>query len=74
MSDFKDQDWIQYRKLILSDLERHEELLEKILIQVNKTRTEVALLQLRAGLWGLAAGCLPVIMLLLMQYVKGTIN
>jgi len=64
-------DWESYKKLVMATQNRHEELLEGILIAINKLRTEVALLQLRAGLWGLAAGCLPVILLLLIQYAKG---
>lgn len=63
--------WAEYRKLVLKDLDRHEELLTEILRAVSRARTDIALLQLRAGIWGFAAGALPVILLLLMNYMKG---
>lgn len=70
MTDFNSNDWKEHRKLILADLQRHEEILERILAHINSLRTEVALLQLRASIWGLAAGCVPVILLLVIQYMK----
>lgn len=65
-------DWAEYSRLVLNELERHEEALEKLTQQLvdlaadvnskfGKTQTEIALLKLRSGLWGAAAGAIPAV-------------
>lgn len=37
--------------------------------QISNIKTEVALLQLKAGIWGAAAGAIPVALLLIAQFI-----
>ena len=49
-------DWTQYSKLVLSELERHGEKLEKMSEQLVLHGEELAQLKVKAGMWGALAG------------------
>jgi len=80
MTDFNDdQPWIQYRRLILTELERlgrqqetmsskldtirvefHARLQAIVETEIGQMRVEVAMLKVKAGVWGAIAGFIPV--------------
>jgi len=47
--------WIEYRRLVLAELERINEWLSKIEERTQTTRRDVAVLQVKCGMWGAAA-------------------
>ncbi|MAT12538.1 MAG: hypothetical protein CMM02_16205 [Rhodopirellula sp.] len=49
-------DWTQYSKLVLSELEKHGEKLEKMSEQLGRHGEELAQLKVKAGMWGAVAG------------------
>ncbi len=49
-------DWTQYSKLVLSELEKHGEKLEKMSEQLVRHGEELAQLKVKAGMWGAVAG------------------
>ena len=53
-------EWDQYQKLVLSELERHNSLLEKMDEKLAKVNTEIAMLKVKSGLWGMAGAAIPV--------------
>jgi hypothetical protein len=62
--------WTNYQKLVLAQLEQHQESLEKINDKLNQIRIEITELKVKAGVWGLIAGMIPVIIAMLLHKVK----
>ena len=52
----KEDSWLEYRRLVLSHLERHEEKLDAIEKHVSKLENRMGLLELRSSLFGAIAG------------------
>ncbi len=70
--------WAEYRKLVLSELERHEEILSDIRKEVQEVRKEVqaevqgirndlVTLKVKVAVMGAGAGAVPVIGYTLLQ-------
>jgi hypothetical protein len=68
----------QYQRLLLAELERHSEQMQALDTKVNEIRqkdladikVQIAMLQIKSGLWGAAAGMLPALLLLLTKYLS----
>ena len=54
-------DWTQYSKLVLSELEKHGEKLEKMSEQLVRHGEELAQLRVKAGIWGAVSGTIVAI-------------
>lgn len=52
-------DWFEYRKYIVSTLEKQSEELEAIRDQMVLLRIDLAMLKVRSGVWGAVAGSIP---------------
>tara|TARA_R110002094_G_scaffold104568_1_gene103886 strand:+ start:753 stop:992 length:240 start_codon:yes stop_codon:yes gene_type:complete len=72
--------WDEYRRLILSELERLDEAvkdsnksdaaaLNKLLLDVIKLREEVVALKVKAGVWGILGGVITTIGAILLKFV-----
>lgn len=55
-----DNGWDEYRKFVLSKLDDHDGLLRDIHKLQRGALIQLASLKVRASLWGLAAGSVPV--------------
>tara|TARA_R110000744_G_scaffold9052_7_gene29474 strand:+ start:5599 stop:5820 length:222 start_codon:yes stop_codon:yes gene_type:complete len=53
-------DWAEYQRLVLNELERHNMLLGKMDEKLGKVSTEIAMLKVKSGLWGMAGAAIPV--------------
>ena len=53
--------WREYQRLVLFQLEGHTARLEDIDRGLERVRLEIAMLKLKSGLWGAAAGALAAI-------------
>jgi len=47
--------WVEYRRLVLAELERINEWLAKVEERTQATRRDVVVLQVKCGLWGAGA-------------------
>lgn len=56
-----DDSWGEYRRLVLSELERIDRSLAIIHRDVSSIRSEVTTLKVKASVWGLMGGLIPVI-------------
>lgn len=54
-----DEDWNEYRRLVLAELERLTERIDGLSSQISTMQAAIAVLQFRAGLWGALAGAIP---------------
>lgn len=62
--------WTTYQKLVLAELERHGEKLEKLEAHLNRVEIEIAMLKVKSGAWGLMGGAVPVVIMLLVEFLK----
>jgi hypothetical protein len=78
MPDLDDQaSWTEYRRLILAELQRINAAVAEVDHKVDRMRSddisqlkvEVAMLQVKAGVWGGAAGLLITLAAVLLKYV-----
>ena len=63
-------DWDQYKKLVLDYMERVEKRLESIDASLTTMKIEIAMLQVKSGLWGAAAGAIVVVTAVLVAKLR----
>lgn len=54
--------WSEYEKLVLSELERHNMLIEHVRKDISIIQTEIAQLKIKSGLWGMLGAAIPIAM------------
>jgi len=52
-------EWREYQKYVLNELQRHNQLLEKINDKLSKVDSEIATLKVKSGLWGMLGAAVP---------------
>lgn len=53
-----DEDWNEYRRLVLAELKRLTEHIDALTDRIGRMESSIAVLQFRAGMWGTLAGAL----------------
>ncbi len=77
-----DRDWHEYRKLVLAELDRLNINIASLGVRIDrnytdyqsdigKVRIDIAMLQVKAGLWGAAAGILITMGAVFIKYIGG---
>lgn len=69
MTKESDNGWFQ--TMVREKLEDHGNKLVSINKTVQNLRVDVARLKVQSGMWGAAAGAVPVAMLLIIEWAKG---
>lgn len=62
-----ESDWNEWSKYVLKELERLNSCYCDLSRQLSTIREDIATLQVKASVWGLLAGCIPVLILLLVK-------
>lgn len=65
-----EESWERYQKLVLAQLQSLTQSIESVQKENAEIKTQIALLQLKSGLWGLGAGMLPGAMYLIYEAIK----
>lgn len=71
------ENWLEYRKLVLSELERLNVViltLGKKLddfkeVEISNIKVQIAMLNVKAGVWGAVAGLIPVALMLIFKRI-----
>lgn len=51
--------WTEYSKLVLTTLDDHKDLLQKIIDKQSQQDVEIAMLKVKSGMWGAIGGAIP---------------
>lgn len=62
--------WNEWSKHVLAELERLNDGYEEINKNVNKIRVEIAMLQVKSGIWGVIGGCIPLMVAFMFWLLK----
>lgn len=62
--------WAEWSKHVLAELKRLNGCYEKLDKKLNVLVTEVAMLKIKAGVWGILGGAMTVALLLVVNSVK----
>ena len=57
------EDWIEYKRLILSQLKKLNETCLTLNSKVDALSTDITILKVKAGLYGAIAGAIPALLL-----------
>ena len=63
--------WPEYRKFVIAELERQSDCDATMLGMLGQIRTDIATLKVKAGIWGLAGGAIPLLIMIVIDAVKG---
>lgn len=74
--------WVEYRRLILSELERinaalhdiNDKIDDRLVNEVAKLKVDIGMLQVRSGVWGAVAGIITTIAFIMAAMVSGSIR
>lgn len=62
--------WTEWGKYVLKELERLNACYASLDEKVDKTNIEIAKLKIKSGVWGAIAGLIPVVIVLIIVYIK----
>jgi len=65
--------WVVWGKHVLEELIELKEQNKELDRNVNKIHTEIAVLKVKSGIWGLLGGLIPVTITLVIIFIKGLI-
>lgn len=65
----EDNGWGEWRKYVLKALEENSTEHREIMTELRSIGKEVAALKVKAGMWGLVAGSIPVLVALGLKYL-----
>ena len=64
-----ENDWVKWSKHVLLELERLSSAYEATQREIQSIRVDIATLKVKAGVWGLIAGAVPVLIVLLFKLI-----
>ena len=62
--------WNEYEKLVMAELDRLNAAVGCMSAEVTGIRVEIAMLKVKAGMWGAVGACIPVIMMLAIEFLR----
>jgi len=62
--------WSEYEQFVLMEMKRHNEWLEKIDNRIGQIEIEIAVLKVKASMWGAAAGAISAAATGLLIYIQ----
>jgi len=63
-------EWSDYEKLVLNELERHNNLIEHIRKDVGFIYSEIAGLKVKSGLWGMVGAAIPIGLAVALKFIE----
>jgi len=63
--------WTEWSKHVLKELERLDHCTTALNTECAKVRVEIAILKVKAGIWGVVGGAIPVVVGLAIIFMRG---
>jgi|TARA_Y100000310_G_scaffold253900_1_gene260900 hypothetical protein len=60
-------DWREYKKLVISEIDRLSSHIGNLEKKIDHLRSDVVMLKIKSGVWGLLAGLIPVTIAMLVK-------
>jgi len=67
----RENNWYEDRRLVLAELARFNESITILAAKIEQLRLDVAILQVKAGVWGLMGGLIPTVIVVLFYLLRG---
>ena len=64
-----ENDWNTWSKHVLKELERLNDCYVELNKGIQSVREDIVGLKIKSGMWGLVAGAIPVLVLILIKYL-----
>jgi len=62
-------DWREYKKLVISEIDRLSGHIGSLESKIDSLRSDVVMLKVKSGIWGLFAGLIPVTIAMLAKAI-----
>ena len=62
-------DWREYKKLVISEIDRLSGHIGSLESKIDNLRSDVVMLKVKSGIWGLFAGLIPVTIAMLAKAI-----
>jgi len=62
-------DWREYKKLVISEIDRLSDHIGSLESKIDNLRSDVVMLKVKSGIWGLFAGLIPVTIAMLAKAI-----
>lgn len=62
--------WEYYSKLVLTKIDEHDEILSEINKELNNIKIDIGMLKVKAGIWGVIGGLVPITIGLALNFLK----
>jgi len=62
--------WDEYRKFVVEKLDTHSGYFDEMFKRLGNIEIELARLKLKAGVWGLLAGTIPVAIMIILFLIR----
>jgi pyruvate/2-oxoacid:ferredoxin oxidoreductase beta subunit len=66
--------WTEWGRHVLSELERLNGCIEALSMRLREFEIEQTILKVKAGMWGLVAGFIPVAVTILIMFLSGSLR
>lgn len=63
--------WNEWSRYVLRELERLNDCYEGVRQELSEIKTEIAMLKVKAGVWGAVGALVPVAIMLVIQQING---
>lgn len=63
--------WSEYSRLVLAELKRLDGELRQVNISLKEIQVELAMLKVKAGVWGSIGALIPIIVFIVMRQING---
>jgi predicted lipase len=63
-------EWHENRKLVIDCIERHQSCIKDLYEKVSDIKTEIAVLKIKASIWGLLGGAITIAITMGVWYLK----
>lgn len=62
--------WVEYKRLVLAELERANSNIVHLQEEVNLCRVEIGMLKVKSGFWGAVGGMVPAAIAIIFMLLK----